>query len=103
MAELLALRGQHDLAAQKIAEAIDAVGGGSATAPLHELHADLLERAGRPREAIAALEELRRLDPMRDDLSPRIAAHSSGAASGAKTALVAGAETATSSSCARRS
>jgi tetratricopeptide (TPR) repeat protein len=94
MAELLALRGQHDLAAQKIAEAIDAVGGGSATAPLHELHADLLERAGRPREAIAALEELRRLDPMRDDLAPRIAALSGGAASGAKTALVAGAEAA---------
>jgi eukaryotic-like serine/threonine-protein kinase len=89
MAELLTSRGQHDLAAQKIGEALDAVGGGSSSAPLHALHAELLERAGRPREAIAALEELRRLDPTREGLDQRIKALSGGAASDARTAVAA--------------
>jgi tetratricopeptide (TPR) repeat protein len=78
MAELLAERSHFDLAAQKIAEAIEAVGEGSASMELHERHAELLERAGRPREAIRALEALRRLAPTREDLARRIAALAGG-------------------------
>src|SRR5206468_3915882 len=73
MAELLAERGQPLVAAQKVAEAIESVGSGSAAADLHAMHADLLERAGRPADAIRALETLRRLDPMREGVSERIA------------------------------
>jgi tetratricopeptide (TPR) repeat protein len=84
MAEILAERGQPDLAAHKIAEAIDAIGGGAATVELQALHADLLERAGRPREAARALEELRRLDPTRAGVSERIAALSGAGAAPAR-------------------
>jgi len=77
MAELLAARGNFLVAAQKLAEAIESVGSGSATADLHAMHAELLERAGRPADAIRALETLRRLDPMREGVTERIAALSS--------------------------
>jgi len=71
-ADILEARGDFDIAADKIEEAIRCAGS-KATAELHERHADLLAKAGRAREAIDAYQTVRRIDPQRRDLGDRIA------------------------------
>jgi tetratricopeptide (TPR) repeat protein len=73
MSEILAARGDSDLAASKLAEAIEEAGGEDAPAALHERHAALLEQAGQRQQALAAYEALRRRDPARGDVTQRIA------------------------------
>ena len=73
MAELLAQRGEAELAASKLAEAIEEAGGEVAPAALHERHAALLEQAGQRQQALEAYETLRRRDPARSDVAQRIA------------------------------
>ncbi len=73
MSELLAARGEADLAASKLAEAIEEAGGEAAPAPLHERHAALLEQAGQRQQALVAYQTLRRRDPARSDVTQRIA------------------------------
>ena len=55
MAELLAARGDAELAASKLAEAIEEAGGEDAPAELHERHAALLEQAGQRQQALDGL------------------------------------------------
>jgi tetratricopeptide (TPR) repeat protein len=73
MAEVLAGRGEDELAAEKLGEAIEAAGGEAAPVELLARRATLLERAGRRQQAIEALEAARRRDPGRNDLTQRIA------------------------------
>ena len=73
MAELLAGRGDAELAASKLAEAIEEAGGEDAPSDLHGRYAAMLEQAGQRQQAIAAYEVLRRRDPARSDVTQRIA------------------------------
>jgi len=73
IADILEQRGDVDLAAEKVQEAL-ACAGTSANADLHERYADLLARAGRAQQAIDAYQTVRRIDPQRRDVSERIAA-----------------------------
>ena len=73
MAELLAARGDADLAASKLAEAIEEAGGEDAPTELHERYAVLLEQAGQRQQALEAYQALRRRDPARGDVTQRIA------------------------------
>jgi tetratricopeptide (TPR) repeat protein len=73
MAELLAARGDAELAASKLGEAIEEAGGEDAPAELHERHAALLEQAGQRQQALAAYQTLHRRDPARGDVTQRIA------------------------------
>jgi tetratricopeptide (TPR) repeat protein len=73
MADLLAARGDAELAASKLAEAIEEAGGEDAPAELHERYAALLEQAGQHQQALAAYQTLHRRDPARDDVTQRIA------------------------------
>ncbi|MFQ5417870.1 MAG: protein kinase [Myxococcota bacterium] len=72
IADVLEERGDFDIAADKIQEALRCVGSG-APAALHERHADLLVKAGRPAQAIDAYQTVRRIEPRRRDLGERIA------------------------------
>jgi tetratricopeptide (TPR) repeat protein len=72
VADILEKRGDVDIAADKIAEALRCAGS-KATAELHERYADLLARSGRTRQAIDAYQTVRRIDPQRRDLGQRIA------------------------------
>ena len=65
LSEILAARGDADLAASKLAEAIEEAGGEDAPGELHERHARLLEQAGQRQQALEAYEALRRRDPAR--------------------------------------
>jgi tetratricopeptide (TPR) repeat protein len=73
MSELLAARGDADLAATKLAEAIEEAGGQDAPSELHERYALLLEQAGQREQALEAYQLLRRRDPARGDVTERIA------------------------------
>jgi len=73
IADVLEERGDADLAADKIQEAL-ACAGTSAGAELHERYAELLAKAGRAKQAIDAYQTVRRIDPQRRDVSERIAA-----------------------------
>jgi tetratricopeptide (TPR) repeat protein len=73
MSEILAARGDAELAASKLAEAIEEAGGEDAPGELHERYATLLEQAGQRQQALAAYEALRRRDPARGDVTQRIA------------------------------
>jgi len=73
LADVLEARGDVDLAADKIQEAL-VCAGNNATAELHERHAQLLARAGRPQQAIDAYQTVRRIEPQRRDVTERIAA-----------------------------
>ena len=73
MAEMLAGRGDAELAASKLAEAIEEAGGENAPGDLHGRYAALLEQAGQRQQALAAYEALRRRDPARSDVTQRIA------------------------------
>jgi tetratricopeptide (TPR) repeat protein len=72
IAAVLEARGDFDIAADKIEEALRCAGS-KATAELHERHAELLARAGRADQAIDAYQTVRRIDPQRRDVSERIA------------------------------
>jgi len=72
IADILEARGDFDIAADKIEEALQCTGN-EAVAALHERHADLLARSGRMRQAIDAYQTVRRIDPQRRDLGERIA------------------------------
>jgi tetratricopeptide (TPR) repeat protein len=73
MSELLAARGDADLAAGKLGEAIQEAGGEDAPTELHERYARLLEQAGQRQQALEAYQVLRRRDPARGDVTQRIA------------------------------
>jgi tetratricopeptide (TPR) repeat protein len=72
IAKVLEERGDFDVAADKIEEALRCAGS-KATAELHERHAELLVKAGRSDRAIDAYQTVRRIDPQRRDVSERIA------------------------------
>jgi tetratricopeptide (TPR) repeat protein len=72
IADVLEARGDFDIAADKIEEALRCAGS-KATAELHERHAELLVKAGRADQAIDAYQTVRRIDPQRRDVSERIA------------------------------
>jgi tetratricopeptide (TPR) repeat protein len=72
MAELLVARGDAELAASKLEEAIQEAGGEDAPSALHERHAALLEQAGQRQQALDAYQALHRRDPARDDITERI-------------------------------
>jgi tetratricopeptide (TPR) repeat protein len=72
IADLLEARGDFDIAADKIEEALRCAGS-KASAELHERHAELLAKAGRAEQAIDAYQTVRRIDPQRRDVSRRIA------------------------------
>jgi tetratricopeptide (TPR) repeat protein len=63
LGEIFAARDEHELAVQKLEQAVDASGGAEA-APLdlHQRHAEALERAGRRTDALAAYESIRARD-----------------------------------------
>jgi tetratricopeptide (TPR) repeat protein len=71
-AEILAHRGDFELAADKLGEAVALAGGEAAPAELHELHARLLERGDDKRRALEAYQALRRRDPGRHDVTEHI-------------------------------
>jgi len=72
IADVLEARGDFDIAADKIEEALRCAGS-KAPAELHERHAELLVKAGRADRAIDAYQTIRRIDPQRRDVSERIA------------------------------
>jgi tetratricopeptide (TPR) repeat protein len=72
IANVLEARGDFDVAADKVEEALRCAGR-RATAELHERHAELLAKAGRADRAIDAYQTVRRIDPQRRDVSERIA------------------------------
>jgi tetratricopeptide (TPR) repeat protein len=74
MADILEERGDVELAAQKIAQAIEVAGGEKAPIDLHERHAGLLERGANREEALEVYESIRRRDPRRSDVTQHIAA-----------------------------
>jgi tetratricopeptide (TPR) repeat protein len=73
-AEILAERGTFDVAAERMAQAIQVAGGESANPDLHERHAELLHLAGDLEGAVAACEQVRRLDPARDNVEETLEA-----------------------------
>jgi tetratricopeptide (TPR) repeat protein len=72
IASALEARGDFDVAADKIEEALRCAGS-KATADMHERHAELLVKAGCTDRAIDAYQTVRRIDPQRRDVSERIA------------------------------
>ncbi|MBW2289829.1 MAG: protein kinase [Deltaproteobacteria bacterium] len=72
IADLLEARGDFDVAADKVEEAIQTAGD-KAPAALHERHAELLSKAGRPQRALEAYQTVRRIEPQRRDVGERIA------------------------------
>jgi tetratricopeptide (TPR) repeat protein len=72
IADVLEARGDFDIAADKVEEALRCAGS-KATAALHERHAELLAKAGRAQQAIDAYQTVRRIEPQRRDVSERIA------------------------------
>jgi tetratricopeptide (TPR) repeat protein len=72
ISEILEARGDFDIAADKVEEAISAAGG-KVSAALHERHAELLTKSGRPEQAIDAYQTVRRIEPQRRDVGERIA------------------------------
>jgi serine/threonine-protein kinase len=73
MAEILAERGQFDVAADRLAQTIKLAGGDRADPALHERHAELLDKSGDAEGAVQVYETVRRLDPSRADVEQRIA------------------------------
>jgi len=74
LAEILSEREEHDLAADKFHEALEAAGGERATVAMHERYAGLLDRAGRREQALEAYQTVLRRDPRREDAATRLAA-----------------------------
>ncbi|MHC4452745.1 MAG: protein kinase domain-containing protein, partial [Planctomycetota bacterium] len=62
-ADILADRGKFDVAADRMAQAIEFAGGQDADVELHARYAELLEMSGDAETALAAYETVRRLDP----------------------------------------
>jgi tetratricopeptide (TPR) repeat protein len=72
IAEIASLAGDHDLAISKMEEGIGSVGAGNASVETLEAYAQILERAGKQREALTAYETIRRRDVARTDVATRI-------------------------------
>ena len=72
IAEIASHAGDHDLAISKIEEGIEAVGEGSASVETLETYAQILERAGKQREALTTYETIRLRDVARTDVATRI-------------------------------
>jgi tetratricopeptide (TPR) repeat protein len=72
IANVLETRGDFDVAADKLEEALRCAGS-RASAGLHERHAELLAKAGHAQKAIDAYQSVRRIEPQRRDLCERIA------------------------------
>ena len=73
IAEIVAQRGDFELAAEKIAQAIEMAGGESAPIELHERYAEILEKGTDKKKALEAYETIRRRDPRRSDVAQHIA------------------------------
>jgi tetratricopeptide (TPR) repeat protein len=72
IAEIASQNDDHDLAISKIEEAIASVGDGNASVETLETYAQILERAGKQREALTTYETIRRRDVSRTDVATRI-------------------------------
>jgi tetratricopeptide (TPR) repeat protein len=72
MGEILLDRGDFDVAAEKLSEAISFAGGENAPVDLHELHARALSQGDDKQAALQAYQTVRRLDPSRDDVTRHI-------------------------------
>ncbi len=90
LAELLAERGDHDIAVEKFAEALEAAGGEQASADLLERHARLLEKCGEPERALKAWTAVGRRDPGRKEVATRLSMLREEIARGAPTAFGSG-------------
>ena len=73
VAEIVAQRGDFELAAEKIAQAIEMAGGENAPIELHERYAEILEQGADKKKALEAYETIRRRDPGRSDVTQHIA------------------------------
>lgn len=72
LAELLARRGEIDLAVEKYAEALEIWGPDNAPLDMQRAYAELLEQASRPQDALTTYERIRRRDVHFGDVSARI-------------------------------
>ncbi len=93
LAELLAERGDHEVALEKFAEALGAAGGEQASAELLERHARLLEKCGEPAQALKAWSAVARRDPGRAEVGTRMSMLREEIQRSAPTAVGAGAAT----------
>jgi len=72
LGQIFGERGEHDLAVQKLDEAVTVAGGDTAPLDLLQEHAQALERAGRVQAAIDAYEAIRRRDFHYPNVTARI-------------------------------
>ncbi len=72
LAELLAERGDYDIALEAFGDALEAAGGERAPVGLQERHALLLEKCGERERALQAWARVGKLDPSRGDIGTRI-------------------------------
>jgi len=73
IAEIVAQRGEFELAAEKLAQAIEMAGGENAPIELHERYAEILEQGANKEKALEAYKTIRRRDPGRSDVTQHIA------------------------------